>query len=165
MIKIIKNKGKEPVIYIRYNEEKILYIGETDDQRRGRSFRNEPRIGDWDYVRQLKAPSDRKRRKYWEAYLICKLKPINQKTNTYYTLIKKQNKDTNLVEKKLKTKVTSEMLDELIKKNNKEKLGYWLDQYEYANMALKDSGKMAMHFYTCYKQSRLNKKERDDKKK
>ena len=164
MIKIIKNKGKEPVIYIRYNEEKILYIGETDDQRRGRPFRDEPRIGDWEYVRQLKATSNSKRRKYWEAYLICKLKPINQKTNTYYTLIKKQNKDTNLVEKELKTKVTSETLDNLRRKNNKERLGYWLDQYEYANMALKDSGKMAMHFYTCYKLDKLDNKNINEKK-
>ena len=32
---IIKNKGKEPAIYIRYNKEKILYIGETEDYRKG----------------------------------------------------------------------------------------------------------------------------------
>ena len=48
------------------------------------------------------------------------------------------------------------MLDELIKKNNKEKLSFWLDQYEYATTALKDSGKMAMHFYLCYKQDNKN---------
>ena len=150
-MKIIKNRGKEPIIYIRYYEKKILYIGETDDQRKGRHFRNEPRIGDWDFVRPLKAPSDSKRRKYWEAYLICKLQPANQKTDNYYTLIKKQNKDTNLVEKKLKTKVTSEILDELRRKNNKERLLYWLNQHEYATIAKEDSRKMAMHFYTCYK--------------
>jgi hypothetical protein len=38
---IIKNKGKEPAIYIRYNKEKILYIGETEDHRKGRPFREE----------------------------------------------------------------------------------------------------------------------------
>jgi hypothetical protein len=155
-MKIIKNKGKEPVIYIRYSEEKILYIGETDDQRKGRPFRDEPRIGDWDYVRSLKAPSDSKRRKYWEAYLICKLKPANQKTNNYYTLIKKQNGDTNLVEKNLKTEVTPETLDKLRKKNNKERLSYWLNQFEYATIAREDSRKMAMHFYTCYKLENKN---------
>ena len=35
-MKIIKNKGKEPIIYIRYHGEKILYIGETEDKRKGR---------------------------------------------------------------------------------------------------------------------------------
>ena len=67
---IIKNKGKEPVIYIRYYDKKILYIGETEDNRKGRPFRDEPKIGDWDYVKLLKASNNINRRKYWEAYLI-----------------------------------------------------------------------------------------------
>ena len=38
-MKIIENKGKEPVIYIRYYKGNILYIGETSDLRMGRPFR------------------------------------------------------------------------------------------------------------------------------
>jgi hypothetical protein len=91
-MKIIKNKGKEPIIYIRYHGEKILYIGETEDKRKGRPFRDEFKIGDWDYVRLLKAPSDVKRRKYWEAYLICKLKPLNMNTYLYFKLVKNKIK-------------------------------------------------------------------------
>ena len=87
---IIKNKGKEPAIYIRYNKEKILYIGETEDYRKGRTFREEIRVGDWDKVRTVKASRVVKRRKYWEAYLICKLKPVNMDTTLYFKLVKKQ---------------------------------------------------------------------------
>jgi hypothetical protein len=33
----------------------------------------------------------KKRRKYWEAWLICKLKPINQRSELYRHLIEKGN--------------------------------------------------------------------------
>ena len=69
----IKNEGKKPVIYIRYKDSKVLYIGETDDHRKGRPFREEMKIGDWDNIKLLNASKDVNRRRYWEAYLICKL--------------------------------------------------------------------------------------------
>ena len=124
---IIKNKGKEPAIYIRYNKEKILYIGETEDYRKGRPFREEIRVGDWDKVRLVKASRDVKRRKYWEAYLICKLKPLNMNTYLYFKLVKKQNQKTTLPEnftdseelKKARAEVSIHMLNQLTRKNNK----------------------------------------------
>ena len=147
---IIKNKGKEPVIYIRYHEKKILYIGETEDKRKGRPFRDEPKIGDWDYVRLIRASSDVNRRKYWEAYLICKLKPANQNTINYFKLIKKQNKNTNLVEKELEKEITPESLDKLRRKNNIERSMYWSKQIELAEQHKKEATSFFKHFYSCY---------------
>jgi len=147
---IIKNKGKEPVIYIRYHEKKILYIGETEDRRKGRPLRDEPKIGDWDYVRLIRASSDVNRRKYWEAYLICKLKPANQNTINYFKLIKKQNKNTNLVEKELEKEITPESLDKLRRKNNIERSMYWSKQIELAEQHKKEATSFFKHFYSCY---------------
>ena len=147
---IIKNKGKEPVIYIRYHEKKILYIGETEDKRKGRPFRDEPKIGDWDYVRLIRASSDVNRRKYWEAYLICKLKPANQNTINYFKLIKKHNKNTNLVEKELKKEITPEALDKLRRRNNIERSVYWSKQIELAEQHKKEATSFFKHFYSCY---------------
>ena len=147
---IIKNKGKEPVIYIRYHEKKILYIGETEDKRKGRPFRDEPKIGDWDYVRLIRASSDVNRRKYWEAYLICKLKPANQNTINYFKLIKKQNKNTNLVEKELEKEITPEALDKLRRRNNIERSVYWSKQIELAEQHKKEATSFFKHFYSCY---------------
>ena len=147
---IIKNKGKEPVIYIRYHEKKILYIGETEDKRKGRPFRDEPKIGDWDYVRLIRASSDVNRRKYWEAYLICKLKPVNQNTINYFRLIKKKNKNTNLVEKELEKEITPESLDKLRRKNNIERSIYWSKQIELAEQHKKQATSFFKHFYSCY---------------
>ena len=147
---IIKNTGKEPVIYIRYHEKKILYIGETEDKRKGRPFRDEPKIGGWDYVRLIRASSDVNRRKYWEAYLICKLKPANQNTINYFKLIKKQNKNTNLVEKELEKEITPEALDKLRRRNNIERSVYWSKQIELAEQHKKEATSFFKHFYSCY---------------
>ena len=161
-MKIIKNKGKEPIIYIRYYEGKILYIGETDDQRKGRHFRDEPKIGDWDFVRPLKAPSDSKRRKYWEAYLICKLKPANQNTNNYFRIIKKQNNNTNLVEEELKKEITPEFLDKLRRKNNKERSLYWGRQIQLAEQHKKQAISFFKHFYNGYLQDKASDKKQKE---
>ena len=147
---IIKNKGKEPVIYIRYHEKKILYIGETEDRRKGRPLRDEPKIGDWDYVRLLKAPNNVNRRKYWEAYLICKLKPANQNTINYFKLIKKYNKNTNLDKKELEKEITPESLDKLRRKNNIERSIYWSKQIELAQKHKEQATIFFKHFYSCY---------------
>ena len=160
---IIKNKGKEPVIYIRYYDKKILYIGETEDNRKGRPLRDEPKIGGWDYVRLLKAPKNINRRKYWEAYLICKLKPANQNTISYFRLIKKQNKNTNLVEKELEKEITPESLDKLRRKNNIERSMYWSKQIELAEQHKKEATIFFKHFYKGYLQDKAldNDVERD----
>ena len=126
----IKNKGKKPVIYIRYKDGKVLYIGETDDHRKGRPFREEnekEKIGDWDSIKLLNASKNVSRRRYWEAYLICKLKPSSQYVSKYFSL------------------------DNLRRKNNKERLFYWLKQVETAELAGKEAKQFAKHFYTCYK--------------
>tara|TARA_R110000796_G_scaffold130260_1_gene245875 strand:+ start:199 stop:759 length:561 start_codon:yes stop_codon:yes gene_type:complete len=131
---IFENK-KQPAIYIRFFNKVIMYIGETQDWKMGRPFRDgdDPKyrdkqlmdklnklapknkktsidtkkyeeiitedfdpykysIGNFDKIRILKAPSNSKRRRYWEAVLITKYQPITQ-TNTlnqYYTLTKKK---------------------------------------------------------------------------
>jgi hypothetical protein len=151
----IKNKGKKPVIYIRYKDGKVLYIGETDDHRKGRPFREEnekEKIGDWDSIKLLNASKNVSRRRYWEAYLICKLKPSSQNVSKYFSLIKKQNRNTNLVVDFKKNKEWNlEKLDNLRRKNNKERLFYWLKQVETAELAGKEAKQFAKHFYTCYK--------------
>jgi hypothetical protein len=168
-MRIIKNKGKEPIIYIRYHGEKILYIGETEDKRKGRPFRDEPKIGDWDYVKLLKAPSNVKRRKYWEAYLICKLKPLNMDTYLYFKLVKKQNQKTTLPEdftdpeelKKAREEISIHMLNQLRRKNNKERTLYWANQIKLAEFAKKQALGFFKHFYTHYMHDKeLDKKER-----
>jgi len=166
-MKIVKNKGKETVIYIRYYKGEILYIGETGDSKGGRPFRYDNQgaseIGSWDEVRLLKASSDSDKRKLWEAWLICKLKPKNQKVHLYQRIVDKNKKHVSTKNKKeLKTKDTLETLDKLRRRNNKERLIYWFNQLEYATIAKEDSRKMAMHFYTCYKLDNLNKKNHDE---
>ena len=78
----IFNKTQEPVIYLRYINGVVSYIGETEDWKKGRPFRDggsfdqKDNTGDYDKVRLLKANINSERRRYWEALLICKLKPI-----------------------------------------------------------------------------------------
>ena len=169
-MKKIKNEGKEPVIYIRYHEEKILYIGETEDYRKGRPFREEIRVGDWDYVKLLKASSDVKRRKYWEAYLICKLKPVNMDTTLYFKLVKKKNEKTNLPDdftdpkelERAREEISIHMLNKLRRKNNKERTVYWANQIELAEFAKKQALGFFKHFHTHYMHDRaLDKKQKE----
>jgi|TARA_Y100000114_G_scaffold70497_1_gene64469 hypothetical protein len=168
-MKIIENKGKEPVIYIRYYKGNILYIGETSDLRMGRPFREKNksyeniRIGDWDKIRLLKASNDPNKRRWWEAWLICKLKPKNQKINLYKRIIDKENyvkecEENYMSEKSIEEK--KEILKKLRRKNNKERTVYWADQVKMLESAKKEAIKCFHHFYTNYK---LDKKE-DEKK-
>ena len=80
---IIKYNVKEyPAIYLRYFENKLMYIGETKNKYGGRAFRfmdHSP----VDSIRIIKASKNLERRQYWEAVLICKLKPEKQKFNLY----------------------------------------------------------------------------------
>tara|TARA_Y100000114_G_scaffold111074_1_gene104829 strand:+ start:389 stop:940 length:552 start_codon:yes stop_codon:yes gene_type:complete len=166
---IIPNKGKEPMIYIRYNKGKIIYIGETGDCKNGRPFRDEFKLGDWDFVRLIRAPSDVKRRRYWEAYIICKLKPLNQNIASYYTLVKKTNNNTNLLceftdpkeLKKAQEEISIDMLNKLRRKNNMERTLYWGKQIKLAEQAKEQAISFFKHFYHHWQMD----KELDKKKK
>tara|TARA_R100001443_G_scaffold92195_1_gene98904 strand:+ start:434 stop:928 length:495 start_codon:yes stop_codon:yes gene_type:complete len=80
---IIKyDEEQYPVIYLRYFKDKLMYIGETKNKYTGRPFRlmdHSP----VDKVRLLKTSKIHERRQYWEAVLICKLKPEKQNPNLY----------------------------------------------------------------------------------
>ena len=77
----------EPVIYIHFYKKKAQYVGETIDINTGRPFR----AADGTYGRRypvedvvcIPATSNAKRRLYWEAFLVCKLKPKQQNLKTY----------------------------------------------------------------------------------
>ena len=82
---IIQNKQKDfPIIYLRYLNNKLMYIGETHSFLGARHVREDISAGNFDIVKILKAPKDLKRRHYWEAYLIVKLKPLmNMQIDVY----------------------------------------------------------------------------------
>ena len=89
---LILDKEKDyPTIYLRYLNNKLIYIGESNSFIRSRHSREDIDAGDFDKIRILKAPKDKKRRKYWEAFLICKLLPINQKTSKYLYIVERSN--------------------------------------------------------------------------
>ncbi len=77
-MKIIKKIEDYAVIYLRYLNNQLLYIGESQSFIKSRHCREDNSIGDFDLIKILKAPKNVQRRRYWEAYLICKLKPIKQ---------------------------------------------------------------------------------------
>jgi len=97
-MKKFKKQEDHPSIYLRYLNNSLVYIGETKSWFSGRPFRIEER-NEYDKVILIKASKCQKRRKYWEAYLICKLKPLNQNSLLYKAILnphrknKKQNKD------------------------------------------------------------------------
>jgi hypothetical protein len=80
----LKNFKQKPVIYIRFKNNKITYIGETHDIFGLRAFRfknvgDMPLIkDDFDEIRILYSSKNYERRLYWEAVLILKYKPIYQ---------------------------------------------------------------------------------------
>tara|TARA_R100000687_G_C6354780_1_gene120566 strand:- start:37 stop:603 length:567 start_codon:yes stop_codon:yes gene_type:complete len=127
--KWIFSKERTPVIYLRIKGGEVFYIGETEDLRQGRPFRNgdsyaeteqsnkiyelagnlqhkkelklekdvdfyKGYIGDYDYVICLKAPKNKKRREYWEAYLIVKHKPLMMNIKHYTRRFKGFNAPT-----------------------------------------------------------------------
>jgi len=170
---MIFKKKKEPAIYLRYSNNVIMYIGETQDWRMGRPFRDgdDPKyrdkqlmdklnklkpksiktirnykgemvditedfdpykysIGDFDKIRILKAPSNSKRRKYWEAVLITKLKPITQTTtiDRYYTIAAKGRYDPKEVNDSLRKNVEIYTV-ESIKKRKRNYMYQIIDGY------------------------------------
>ena len=92
---IVQEKVKDfPVIYLRYLKGRLIYIGESISFIKARHAREDTMkewVGDFDVVKILKASKNKQRRKYWEAWLICKLSPINQKTELYKHLIERAN--------------------------------------------------------------------------
>ena len=107
-----KNFDDRPIIYIRYrylkyanNKRVCTYVGETEKFSLMRQFRKElsPGIRDnYDEVRILYAPTDKNIRKYWEAYLVIKLLPMYQITDSklkpYISILnKKRMKDQGLI--------------------------------------------------------------------
>jgi len=76
---IIQNKIQDfPIIYLRYLNNKLIYVGESASFLKARHAREDLRAGDYDMIKILKAPKDKMRRHYWEAYLVIKLKPEMQ---------------------------------------------------------------------------------------
>ena len=90
-MKIIKKIEDYAVIYLRYLNNQLLYIGESQSFIKSRHCREDNSIGDFDLIKILKAPKNVQRRRYWEAYLICKLKPIKQRPELYRYLVEKTN--------------------------------------------------------------------------
>ena len=98
MINKIFDNTEEPVIYIRYVNGVVMYIGETKNWKGGRPFRDgasfdeKENAGEYDKVRLLKANFNPERRRYWEAVLVTKYKPYNQQKvlKKYYKLAKKE---------------------------------------------------------------------------
>ena len=73
-------RGESPVIYLRYYNDELRYIGETTNYWQGRPFRYEKGEGyEINKVRCLNASPDEGLRRKWEARLIIKLKPTLQR--------------------------------------------------------------------------------------
>tara|TARA_R100001244_G_scaffold127843_1_gene98611 strand:+ start:34 stop:837 length:804 start_codon:yes stop_codon:yes gene_type:complete len=73
-------RGEAPVIYLRYYNDELRYVGETTNYWHGRPFRYEKGEGyEINKVRCLNASPDEGLRRKWEAKLIVKLKPSLQK--------------------------------------------------------------------------------------
>ena len=126
MINKIFDNTEEPVIYIRYSNGVIMYIGETKNWKRGRPFRDgasfdeKENAGEYDKVRLLKANFNPERRRYWEAVLVTKYKPYNQQKvlKKYYKLAKKEIiKDSEILAHiKDKIKIMRENTNDRLKK-------------------------------------------------
>ena len=100
-------KGKLPVIYIRYYENVVMYIGETTDMQQNRPFRIEQN-NPYDKVRLLNASANTDLRRKWEAKLIVRLKPKTQKLGPYLRkaqLDYKCSTDSNFIKGKNTVKI------------------------------------------------------------
>ena len=78
----ISSNHRQPGIYIHYYEGQVQYVCETVNVWDGRPFRashNKP----VDKIRWLRASQSDALRKKWEAYLVCKLKPVRQNVRQY----------------------------------------------------------------------------------
>tara|TARA_Y100001951_G_C11118697_1_gene171577 strand:+ start:85 stop:552 length:468 start_codon:yes stop_codon:yes gene_type:complete len=81
---VVRNSDKD------YKKNVIKFVEKNPD----RGFDPyEYSIGNWDQVRILHAPSNPKRRKYWEAVLVIKYKPLTQSRGLfrYRSMIEKKD--------------------------------------------------------------------------
>lgn len=100
MKKTIHKSENYPIIYLRYFENNLIYIGESLSLFCGRHTREDIQSGNYDKIVIIKACKNETRRRYWEAYLICKLKPkFQSEMKKYRTLLNK-----NISVKKIKAK-------------------------------------------------------------
>jgi len=144
--KIINLYNEHPIIYFRYYQDKLMYIGESQSLLSGRAWRQDDRAGKYDKIIYIKASKEKLRRMYWEAYLICKLKPHTQMgyINNYKSyMCKGKNKDNlNLFKKN--------MIIEQIKTNDKEILERGLRTSLQLIMSGKERMKKGFSIYKIY---------------
>jgi|1048.fasta_scaffold05012_7 hypothetical protein len=113
---IIQEKSKDfPVIYLRYLGKQLIYVGESSSFLKSRHLREDIQAGDFDTVKILKAPRNKDRRRYWEAWLVCKLKPIKQRQELYQYIVDRVNR-----REVKKVKNYDSMIEESKKLTNKE---------------------------------------------
>ena len=151
----------QPIIYIRIKNNKIMYIAESKSLILNRHLREDASAGDFDNVITIKASSNTIRRRYWEAYLIVKLKPSNQIPLRYRSLIHKTNTGSSpdrAHEESIRPKNIEE-LDALRKKNNIRGVLYWGEQIKLAKKHLKESQSALLHFLDCYKKDKEDKED------
>ena len=145
--------GDAPIIYIRCFKNQIIYIGETSNAKKGRPMR-EDTTWEVDKVIPLKACKNKQRRMYWEAYLICKLKPLAMKASKYknYLLNRNGKKIDDKDKEEIKrfdnewTQRAFENLEKITKRTNISGSLYWKRQTFYAMKHMDDSWKMWRHF-------------------
>jgi hypothetical protein len=94
---IIKKEKDYPIIYLRYLKGVLQYVGESQSYVSNRHLRTQAGINDYDIVKVLKACNDSRRRRYWEAVLVCKLHPQVQNILKYQSLVHKRNGREDLV--------------------------------------------------------------------
>ena len=107
---VVRNSDKD------YKKNVIKFVEKNPD----RGFDPyEYSIGNWDQVRMLPASCDSKRRKYGEAVLITKYKPLTQTATIfkYYTIIKKNINITEML--KDNTQKQKESVMKMRENNNK----------------------------------------------
>jgi len=96
----IEEKKKDfPVIYLRFFNGELLYIGESQSYLSNRHCREDNSIGDYDKIKILKATEHTRRRRYWEAVLIKNLKPKFQNPLKYASFVLKENGEEVVVDK------------------------------------------------------------------
>ena len=155
---IIKKEDlvQKPIVYIRIKNNKVLYVGESKSVLQNRHIREEEDIGDFDEVICLKASSNDRRRRYWEAYLIVKLNPENQTVSRYKSFLYKANTGlapSEVYKKSVRPKNLEE-LDKLTKKNNMRGVVYWGNQIMLAKKHLGESQACFRHFLECYEKDK-----------
>ena len=76
-----------PIIYIQYYGKIVQYVGQSIDLYTGRPFRacNSSYENKYPvtYVRWIDASQDDQRRVFWEAVVVCQLRPKQQNYKTY----------------------------------------------------------------------------------